>query len=246
MASDDLLSVTGLTKRYPHFTLQDVSFTIAPGTIMGLIGVNGAGKSTTLKSIAGLVTPDSGLITLADPGNLAVMLGETTYYPEKKLAAITRMTRRFYPRWDEAQYQYYLHFFGVHDQQKVKALSTGTQIKYQLAVALSRHAPVLILDEPTSGIDPVSREAIRQVFRHYVSDGRHSILFSTHITTDLAASADTVTYLHAGQVLCSAGKDEFIAYFRRRFGLPPAAPLSFDDIMIRTERKPLDDQNIPD
>ncbi|MFT8412055.1 MAG: ABC transporter ATP-binding protein [Schleiferilactobacillus perolens] len=245
MTNDSLLAVSHLTKHYPQFTLQDVSFTIAPGTIMGMIGVNGAGKSTTLKSIAGLVNPTSGTIQLAGAENLAVMLGETVYYPEKKLAAITKTTRQFYSQWDEDQYRYYLRFFNLDDQKKVKELSTGMQIKYQLAVTMSHHASMLILDEPTSGIDPVSRDAIRQVFRHYVADGRHSILFSTHITTDLAAIADTITYIHAGAVLYSATKADFIDHFRREFGLGVDAPLNFDDIMIKIERKDSDDSAIP-
>lgn len=118
MTNDSLLTVNHLTKRYPQFTLQDVSFTIAPGTIMGMIGVNGAGKSTTLKSIAGLVQPDAGTMQIAAPANPAVMLGETVYYPEKKLATITRTTRQFYSQWDEEQYRYYLDFFDLDDQKR--------------------------------------------------------------------------------------------------------------------------------
>lgn len=245
MTNDSLLTVSHLTKRYPQFTLQDVSFSIAPGTIMGMIGVNGAGKSTTLKSIAGLVQPDAGTMQIAAPANPAVMLGETVYYPEKKLATITRTTRQFYSQWDEEQYRYYLHFFDLDDQKKVKELSTGMLIKYQLAVTMSHHAPLPILDEPTSGIDPVSRDAIRQVFRHYVADGQHSILFSTHITTNLEAIADSITYIHAGAVLYSAAKPDFIDHFRRQFGLSANAPLTFDDIMLTIERKTIDDSAIP-
>lgn len=245
MTNKNLLVVQHLTKHYPRFDLTDISFALAPGTIMGLIGVNGAGKSTILKSIVGLVTPDKGTIANAAPDNLAVMLGGTVYYPEKRLATITKITRRFYPTWDEAQYRYYLDFFKLDDRQRVKTLSTGMQIKYQLAVAMSHHAPVLVLDEPTSGIDPVSRQAIGQVLQHYVADGQHSILFSTHITTDLAAVADTITYIHAGKLLYTAPKAAFSAHFKQQFGLKASAPLSFDDIMLKIERQVFVDA-IPD
>ncbi|WP_445238685.1 ABC transporter ATP-binding protein [Lacticaseibacillus paracasei] len=241
MNNQNLLDVEQLSKRYPKFTLAATSFAVAPGTIMGIIGVNGAGKSTILKSVVGLVTPDSGTIHIAAPDNLAVVLGETVYYPEKRLSTITNMTRRFYPKWDESQYKAYLQFFSLDEHKRIKELSTGMQIKYQLAVAMSHHAPVLILDEPTSGIDPVSRAEILQIFRHYVADGQHSILFSTHITTDLAAVADTITYIHAGQLLYTATKPDFMAHFQKLFGLKATDPLSFDDIMLKIERKSLPD-----
>lgn len=174
----NILEVEGLCKTYPAFELRDVSFAVAPGTIMGFIGRNGAGKSTTIKSILNLVHPDSGRVTMFGQDfyanepvckqQLGVVLGGVDFYPNKKLRSITNVTRTFYDRWDENKYRHYLQLFALDETKKVSQLSSGMRVKYMLALALSHDARLLILDEPTSGLDPVSRDELMELFRGVV------------------------------------------------------------------------------
>lgn len=152
----NILEVEGLCKTYPAFELRDVSFAVAPGTIMGFIGRNGAGKSTTIKSILNLVHPDSGRVTMFGQDfyanepvckqQLGVVLGGVDFYPNKKLRSITNVTRTFYDRWDEDKYRHYLQLFALDETKKVSQLSSGMRVKYMLALALSHDARLLILD----------------------------------------------------------------------------------------------------
>lgn len=250
VAGMNVLSVQGLTKRYPGFTLENVTFSLPQGKIMGLIGKNGAGKTTTLKSMLNLVRPDSGGITMfgrdflqneeACKQDIGVVLGEVDFYKQKKISAITDVTKRFYKNWDEAAYQKYLEAFELVPEKRVKELSSGMKVKYMIALALSHNAKLLILDEPTSGLDPVSRDDLLLLFRSLVKDGRRSILFSTHITSDLEKCADDITYIKDGRLLKSAGKSEFLASFQHLKEPGDPDELTLEEIMIRTERRTYD------
>lgn len=245
-----LLQVEGLTKRYPNFTLDHISFSLSEGRIMGLIGKNGAGKSTTLKSILNLVQPDQGMIKMFGMDfkeneeqckqNIGVVLGGIDFYNHKKLAHITKVTKRFYPQWDENAFQNYLKTFFLDQNKRVKELSAGMKVKYMIALALSHHAKLLILDEPTSGLDPVSRDDLLELFRQLVKDGERSILFSTHITSDLDKCADDITYIKDGKLLRSAEKSEFIRSFQHLKEPGETQELTLEEIMIRTERRRYD------
>lgn len=219
-----VLQVDSLEKRYPKFHLHDVSFSLDEGYIMGFIGINGAGKTTTLKSILNMVRPDSGEVTvLGRPlpehevelkEHLGVVLGDKDVYRHARVDRLTRVVRRFYQNWDDAAYEHYCRRFSLDQDKRVGELSTGMKTKYLLALALSHHARLLILDEPTSGLDPAARDDLLEVFQEVVEDGRHSILYSTHITSDLEKCADYITYIHDGRVLGSATKDDFVASYR--------------------------------
>ena len=246
-----VLRVQGITKHYPGFALENVSFSLAPNRIMGLIGKNGAGKSTALKAILNLVSPESGRVTLfgsdfyqhekACKQRIGVVFGGIDFYPLKKLSAITAVTRNFYTNWDEAQYQTYLQRFALEEGKKFKELSNGMKVKYLLALALSHHAELLLLDEPTSGLDPVSREELLHIFRQIVQNEPCSILFSTHITSDLDRCADDITYIQNGRVLQSADKDTFLRCFDHLKTPDDTGPLTLEEIMLRTERSAWDD-----
>lgn len=224
----ELLSVRGLCKSYPGFTLDHVSFSLESGYIMGFIGRNGAGKTTTLKSMLGLVHPDGGTVEMfgvdlhenetACRQELGVVLGDARYYASKRLHDVAQTTARFYEHWDDAAYRRYLEKFGLDESKRVRELSTGMWVKFTLALALSHGARLLILDEPTSGLDPVSRDELTDIFRDTVSDGTRSILFSTHIISDLEKCADFITYIHGGRILTSTDRDSFTDAYRKVTG----------------------------
>ena len=247
----ELLQVEHLSKQYPGFTLQDISFSVKPGRIMGLIGKNGAGKSTTLKSILNMVRPESGTVTMLGKDfyanekeckqNIGVVFGGIDFYPLKKLSAITAVTRRFYKDWDHERYNDYLSQFSLDENKHFRSLSNGMKVKYLLALALSHHATLYLLDEPTSGLDPVSRDEILHIFTRIVKDGKRSVLFSTHITSDLDRCADDITYIQNGKVLQSADKDTFLHSFEHLKTAEDTSPLTLEEIMLRTEGRTLDE-----
>lgn len=219
-----LLEVEGLTKRYPGFTLDSVSFRLETGYIMGFIGRNGAGKTTTLKSMLGLVHADAGSVRIDGTEyredehlakqKLGVAFGGVDYYPRARLSDIARVTRRFYEVWDETQYRALLQRFQLDEKKRARELSQGMKVKFSLALALSHNAKLLLLDEPTSGLDPVSREELIELLQHIVEDGEHSILFSTHITSDLEKCADYITYIRGGRIAASTDLDSFKSEYR--------------------------------
>ncbi len=218
----DVLTVRNLTKTYPAFKLDGVSFTVAAGSITGFIGRNGAGKTTTLKSLLNLVHPDSGEVCffgLPWAGNEAAIKprigfasGGTDWYPRKTVGQLARQTAVFYPAWDEEAYRKYLTLFALDERKQVRELSEGMRVKFSLLLALSHHAEFLLLDEPTSGLDPVSRDELLTVFRGLADEGV-AILFSTHITSDLDKCADAITYIKNGRIVASEEKAAFIAAY---------------------------------
>ena len=224
----EILTVRNLCKHYPAFELHDVSFSIRASSIMGLIGRNGAGKTTTIKSILRLVRPDSGSVEfLGQPVDddaaalrreAGYVSGDLCYYPRKRLSQLTAVTRSFYSAWDSARYEALLRRFSLDDSKRVCELSAGMKVKYQLACALSHGAKLLILDEPTSGLDPVSRDDLLDLLRSLCEQDGVSILFSTHITSDLDACADDVTYLQNGTVAQSVSLAGFTAPWKKLTG----------------------------
>jgi len=219
----NVLQIKGLCKQYPRFTLDHVSFDVRQGHITGFIGRNGAGKSTTLSSLLGIVHPDAGNIRFfgmpyaenehAIRQRIGFVAGGIDYYPHKRLSAITDVTRRFYTNWDDAAYRGFLARFGLDESKTPAQLSAGMKVKYALTLALSHHAELLILDEPTSGLDPVSREDLLELFLSLKAQGV-SILFSTHITSDLEKCADDLVYIRAGHVAAAEDIRDFQAHYR--------------------------------
>ena len=239
------LEVRNLCKVYPAFTLQDVSFSVPAGSVTGLVGRNGAGKSTTLKSLLGLVHPDGGEVRFcgmdtaenekAFKEEIGVVLGGIDFYPKKKLKIITAVTKKFYVNWDEAAYRRYMALFALDEQKRVDQLSNGMRVKYLIALALSHHAKLLILDEPTSGLDPVSRDELVQLFKALVADGQRSVLFSTHITSDLEKCADAIVYIKDGKVYQAASMQEFMSTNADKGA-------TLEDIIVAIERRAWDER----
>lgn len=218
------LEVRNLSKTFGGFRLHDISFTLPKGYIMGLIGPNGAGKTTTIKLILNMLRRDGGQVTLLGWDNLAheqrakaevgVVFDSNYFSGDWTAAQVEGALSGFYPTWSTRRFAELLARFGIAPTRKVKELSKGMQMKLMLACAFSYDAKLLILDEPTSGLDPVSREELLQILAEYIEDGEHSVLFSTHITTDLERTADYITYLRNGEVVFTGGKEEFVDLFR--------------------------------
>ena len=233
-ANERPLEVRGLCKHYPGFELKDVSFALEPGTITGFIGRNGAGKTTTLNSLLTYVRPDAGEVrffgrSLAEDAaavkqRLGFVSTGMTYYPRKKLATISDVTRHYYDRWDAATYERRMREYGLDGQKTAAELSNGMKIKYALALALSHGADLLILDEPTSGLDPVSRDELVETLLALRDEGK-TVLFSTHITADLEKCADRVLMIRRGEIAADQPIDAFAGAYRLYAGegpLPPA------------------------
>ncbi len=216
--------VEDLVKNYPKFSLKQVSFTLESGYIMGFIGANGAGKTTTLKSMLGLVHKDGGTVRLLGmdfEGNeleikqhIGFMIGGVDYYAKTRIKTITEVVRRFYKNWDDTVYQKTMRRFELDESKRPSELSNGMRIKYSLTLAMSHHAKLLLLDEPTSGLDPVARDNLLELFQEFIEEGDRSILFSTHITSDLEKCADYITYIEKGRIIESRTKDDLLKAYR--------------------------------
>lgn len=219
----DFLTLEKVNKKYPAFSLKDVSFSIKAGEIMGFIGRNGAGKTTTLKSIMNLVHFDSGVVQafgtnmseneLENKQRIGFALSELNYYPNKTIRQLMNVTKRFYKNFDEHKFDEVCKLFNLNMDKKLEELSSGMKVKYSVAIALSHKAELLILDEPTSGLDPVSRDEILDIFREIVKNGDRAILFSTHITSDLDKCATNITYIHDGSIVYTGRKKDFISSY---------------------------------
>jgi len=208
------LIIENLTKTYPSFTLKNVSFQVPQGFIMGFIGPNGSGKTTTLKSILELIRPDGG--TISNPHqkeDIGIVMDGELFVEDWNMLQVEQAVSLFYPNWDSPKYAKLLQQFGIDSHKKVKELSRGMKVKLMLAVAFSHHAKLLILDEPTSGLDPVARDEICDLLAEFVENDQHSVLFSTHITSDLERVADYITFLLGGQVVFTGPKDELLSSF---------------------------------
>lgn len=215
-----MLKVSNLCKHYPSFDLKDVSFEVERGYITGFIGENGAGKSTTMKCIMNLVKPDSGSVEILGKDfytneedlkeKIAFNPGAFDYYPKTKIKSIVKVYKSFFKEWDEDAYRKYMAQFSLDENKKVSELSAGMKVKLGITLALSHNAELIILDEPTSGLDPVARDEIVDVFRSIVESGERSVLFSTHITSDLDKCADYIVFIHQGEIVMKGSKDDIL------------------------------------
>lgn len=204
-----LLELNNIEKTYKRFQLHQVSFKIRPGQITGFVGMNGAGKSTTIKIIADLIRKDRGTVKILgmdrDNGRLNEQIGyvmDSSYFYEKQsLGAVKRMIASTYQNWNESDYQHYIDLFQLQEKQKIEELSKGMKMKYALTLALSHNAQLLVMDEPTSGLDPLVRSQTMEVLKNFVADGTRSVLFSTHITSDLEKVADNIVFIHDGRII---------------------------------------------
>ncbi|MHB8096660.1 MAG: ABC transporter ATP-binding protein [Erysipelotrichaceae bacterium] len=213
------INISNLTKHYPDFKLNSISFNVPSGYITGFIGPNGAGKTTSLKSILNLIQTDSGQINVFDQpsyshSDIGIVMDMPFFVEDWTLEDVEIAIKPFYSNWDSTKYHSYLNQFNLNKSKKIKELSRGMKVKLMLASALSHHAKLLILDEPTSGLDPVAREEICDILSEFVSDEDHSVFFSTHITSDLEKIADYIVFILNGTIVFSGEKDELIERYK--------------------------------
>jgi len=220
METSGILEVRGLCKQYPDFQLADVSFTLPRGYIMGLIGPNGAGKTTTLKLILGALRRDAGSIRAfgLDPVEAGVEVrsrigfvhDEPRFYRSLTLTQNAALVARLYPSWNDDTFRRLSTAFELSLDKRFGQLSHGNKTKFALALALSHRAELVVLDEPTSGLDPVFRRDLLDTLTELLQDERTSILFSTHITSDLERIADYITLIQNGRIVFSEAKDRIL------------------------------------
>lgn len=221
---DNYLEVTNLSRSFEDFNLNGISFTLPKGYIMGLIGPNGSGKTTTVKLILNMLKRDCGDIKIMGLDNIkdeqkvkesvGVVFDSNYFCADWKVSQAEKSVSVFYKDWDGEKFGELINKFKISPKKKIKDLSKGMQMKLMLACAFSYGAKLLILDEPTSGLDPVSRDELLRLLAEYIEDGEHSVLFSTHITSDLQKTADFITYINSGELFYSGGTDEFMDMFR--------------------------------
>ena len=212
-------ALRGITKQYKSFTLGPIDLTVPAGSIVGLIGENGAGKTTLLKLLCGVNRADGGTVELlggspADPtarAKIGVVFEDAFFYGSFTAAQVGRSLAGVYgARWNVEAFAGYLRRFGLDTGKKIKEYSRGMRLKLSLAAALAHGPELLVLDEATAGLDPVVRGELMDLFLEFIQDERHSILMSSHITADLEQVADSIAYLHNGQLLFHENKDELL------------------------------------
>lgn len=218
---ENVLEIKNLSKKYNQFTLSDVNLDLPKGCIMGFIGENGAGKSTTIKLILNLISRDSGSIRIMGMDNIrdeigikediGIVFDESNFPDDMKIKDIGKVMKNIYKKWDEKVFQFYMQKFSLPSDKIMKEFSRGMKMKLSIAVALSHHAKLLILDEATSGLDPIVRDEILDVFLEFIQDEEHSVFISSHITSDLEKIADYITFIHKGKIIFSEAKDTLLS-----------------------------------
>ena len=226
------LTISGLTKTYQDFVLDHVSFTVPSGSIVGLIGENGAGKSTTINAALGLIQKEDGMVSVLGEENLNKDIKEQigvvfdgSNYPEiLSPRKLNRVMKNIYRSWDEQIYFRLLKQFSLPSDKQIKQFSKGMRMKLAITAAFSHHSRLLILDEATSGLDPVVRDDILDMLLDFVQDEEHSILVSSHITSDLEKIADYIVFIHEGKVVFERPKDELT----EQYGILKCGAAQFD------------------
>ncbi len=220
---NNAIEIQNLTKNYPGFSLGPLNFDVPIGCMVGYIGENGSGKSTTLKAILGLIHPDSGEIKIFGKNikeheptimnRIGVVFDNINIPDEMKVKEVGKFCKLTFDTWEEVTFHDYVTRFKLPGDQKVKALSRGMKMKLSLSIALSHQAELLILDEATSGLDPVVRDEILDILLEFLQEETHTVLISSHILSDLEKAADYIAFLHNGKILFMEEKDLLVEHY---------------------------------
>lgn len=228
------LELSNVSKQYKDFTLDNISFKVPQGSIVGLIGENGAGKSTTINAVLGLISKDSGTITMLGKTdidavckeNIGVVFDGDNYPDMLTPKQLGKVFENIYSSWNKEKYEQLLKKFNLPLNKKIKKFSKGMKMKYAISVAFSHNSKLLILDEATSGLDPIMRDEILDMFLDFIQDEENSILVSSHITSDLEKVADYIVFIHNGKIVFSKPKDELL----ENYGIIKCGASVFDEI----------------
>lgn len=228
--SENCLTVRNVTKRFPKFSLNNLSFVLPKGYIMGLVGSNGAGKTTTIKLILNMLEKEQGDISVFGfdsvenerkiKQNIGVVFDTSFFVEEWTISDTEKALSPFYDEWSQKTFTVMLDKFQLSRKMKIGSLSRGMQMRLMLAVAFSHNAKFLILDEPTSGLDPLARDGLLEMLQDYIRDGERSVLFSTHITTDLERVADYITVLEYGKLVFTGSTEDLLQDYYLIKGTP--------------------------
>lgn len=222
MTMTNILTLENVNKKYEksNFSIRNISFSLPEGSILGFIGENGSGKSTTMNCILNVLRKDSGKIEIfgkemSDEDtdireNIGVVYDSNNFPEHLTAEQLADIFEKIYSKWDNACFEEYMQRFSLPKSQKIKTYSRGMSMKLAIAVALSHESKLLILDEPTSGLDPIMRDEILDVLLEFVKQENHSILLSSHITSDLEKIADYIVFIHDGEIILNKTKDELI------------------------------------
>ena len=219
------IECTGISKRYPHFSLQDVDLSFEQGAVMGLVGPNGAGKSTILRMVMGLIAPDSGSVTvlghamphdqIAAKRHIGFVAEDMRLYESETIAFHMDFIKSIFDTWDDDYANILLRRLDLNKKQKVKGLSHGQRVKATLLLALARRPSLLVFDEPTTGLDPAVRKEVLDEMMNALEDETRSILFSSHNTLDIEQISDYITFIYGGRIIESRNKEDFMDGWRR-------------------------------
>lgn len=231
---ENILEIKNLSKKYDSFELKNINIELPKGTIMGFIGENGAGKTTTIKSILNIINKDSGQIKIFGLDNketkikedIGVVLDDSFLSEYLNSLDINKIMKNIYKNWDEKLYFKYIEDFKLSKEKILKEYSNGMKMKLKIAVALSHHPKLLILDEPTLGLDPIARNEILDIFQEFIQDENKGIFVSSHITSDLEHIADYITFINNGEIIFSKTKDELL----ESYGIARCSKEQFDKI----------------
>lgn len=215
---ENAICIRGLCKHYEDFSLENLNLTVPTGTIVGFVGENGAGKTTTLKAIFGAIRTDGGSIEVLgctdpdrlDKSQIGVVMEDSFFYETLTPRQVNSIMKSLQPGWDSAEFARLLNDYQLPEKKLIKDMSKGMRMKFRLATALAHKPKLLILDEATSGLDPVVRGEVLDYLRDYIQDESHSVLMSSHITSDLEKVADSIAYLHKGRLLFQMDRDELL------------------------------------
>ena len=234
--SDNSLKVENLSKKYDDFLLDKVSFYVPKGNIVGLIGENGAGKSTTINTMLDIIERDSGDIYILDSEKnkinnsirekIGVVFDGNNFPEDLTPQKLNNVLKAIYTNWEENKFYEFIEKFNLPQNKKIKNFSRGMKMKLSISVALSHKAELLILDEATSGLDPIVRDDILDILLDFVQDEKNSILISSHITSDLEKVADYIVFIHKGKVIFEETKDNLIY----NYGIMKCKTKEFDSV----------------
>lgn len=241
------IEVKNLVKKYDKFKLGEINLEIPSGYIIGLIGENGAGKTTFMKSILNIIKKDQGSVKIfgeeakeddSKRNEIGVVL-DNSFFPELLTAKdINSVMKSIYSKWDETLFQKYIKDFDLPYDKTIKTLSKGMRKKLEIATALSHHPKLLILDEPTSGLDPVVRNEVLEIFLGFIKDEEHTVLLSTHITSDLEHIADKIVFIDEGKIALDKDRDELLEeYGILKCSIEEFSKIEQDDIIRYKKNK---------